>query len=527
MDQPTSPQTAVEAAPAAFAAVIYLAAFVTGAIVMSFEMLGSRYLNPYFGSGIYTWASLISTVLAALCVGYLIGGVAADRYPSAAVLGATVLIGSAYILVLPLFSEALMEFVLAAVDDVKAGSLAAAFTILFFPVTFLGMYSPFGIRLLLRSAQSSGRVSGTVYGISTLGSIIGTLGTTFYLIPAMGTRAITLTLGAAGILSGLVLIAAPKLRRVPAAAFALALALLLSVPQGRANDLVDAAIRAEMLKRPDGRVAHIETEYNDIFVTKRRNELTMSFQVKGYDYTESIANLRDPDDLPVRYTQMMTVSVIYPPEPKRVLMIGLGGGSISSYLGRFLPDTEIDTVEIDPGVVRAAKSYFGMKETARVRYLEGDGRVFLNRRKETWDLILVDAFHGGYVPFHLLTKEFYTLLKARLAPGGAIAFNVHDGTKLYASTLLTLRAVFPGLHLYPSGQGEVITVVTNEAAPDPDVLKQRAAAMQEKFRFRFALPELAARRTERENATQKGELLTDDFAPVNLYDTIGEKKRKK
>src|ERR1041385_5493268 len=105
----------------ASSAIIYLAAFVTGAIVMSFEMLGSRYLNPYFGSGIYTWASLISTVLAALCVGYFIGGYAADRYPSATILGATVLIGSAYILVLPLFSEALMETVLAAFDDAKAG----------------------------------------------------------------------------------------------------------------------------------------------------------------------------------------------------------------------------------------------------------------------------------------------------------------------------------------------------------------------------------------------------------------------
>src|SRR6266545_421843 len=102
---------------------IYLVAFVTGAIVMSFEMLGSRYLNPYFGSGIYTWASLISTVLAALCVGYFIGGLAADRYPYVAVLGATVLIGSAYILVLPTFSEPLMEFVLAGFDDVKTGSL--------------------------------------------------------------------------------------------------------------------------------------------------------------------------------------------------------------------------------------------------------------------------------------------------------------------------------------------------------------------------------------------------------------------
>src|SRR5258708_10846786 len=97
-----------QGASSTFRAIVYGGAFVTGAIVMSFEMLGSRYLNPYFGSGIYTWASLISTVLGALCAGYFIGGIAADRYPSAAVLGATVLIGSAYILVLPLFSEPML-----------------------------------------------------------------------------------------------------------------------------------------------------------------------------------------------------------------------------------------------------------------------------------------------------------------------------------------------------------------------------------------------------------------------------------
>jgi len=519
MDQRTSPPATTSALPAT----VYLAAFVTGAIVMSFEMLGSRYLNPYFGSGIYTWASLISTVLAALCVGYFIGGIAADRYPSARVLGAPVLIGSLYILVLPAFSEQLMEFVLAAFDDVRTGSLAAAFVILFFPVTFLGMYSPFGIRLLLRSAQSSGRVSGTVYGISTFGSIVGTLGTTFILIPTIGTRAITFTLGIAGVLSGLLLIAAPKARRA-----ALALALLaLTAPNARAEELIDSSIREEMLQQKDGRVARIETEYNDIFITKRRHELMMSFQLKGHDYTESIANLADFDDLPVRYTQVMTVGAVYPPEIKKVLMIGLGGGSISSYLGRFMPHVEIDTVEVDPGVITAAKKYFGMKETARVRYLEGDGRVFLNRRKETYDLILLDAFQGGYVPFHLLTKEFYALLKQRLAPGGAAVFNVHDGTKLYASTLMTLRSVFPSVHLYPSGQGEVATVVTAEPAPDDTTLTRRATALQEKYRFRFELPALLARRTEKSGAAQRGELLTDDFAPVNLYDTMGEKRKKK
>ena len=518
MDQTTGPR-----ASSAFAAAIYLVAFVTGAIVMSFEMLGSRYLNPYFGSGIYTWASLISTVLAALCVGYFIGGVLADRYPSVTVLGVTVLIGSVYILILPAFSERLMEFVLGAVNDVKTGSLVAAFVILFFPVTFLGMYSPFGIRLLLRSAQSSGRVSGTVYGVSTFGSIVGTLGTTFFLIPTIGTRAITLTLGLAGIASGLMLIVAPRMRR---SAFALALALL-AAPLARAEELIDPAVRAAILKRADGRLAHIETEYNDIFITKRGRQLTMSFQLKGFDYTESVANLSDPDDLPIKYTQVMTLGVVYPPAPKKILMIGLGGGSISSYLGRFLPEAQIDTVEIDPGVITAAKKFFGMKETARVRYLEGDGRVFLNRRKELYDLILVDAFHGGYVPFHLLTEEFYALVKQRLAPAGAAVFNVHDGTKHYASTLQTLRSVFPGVHLYPSGEGEMITVVTAEAAPNEATLASRAKALQERYRFRFELPALLARRTEKSGATQPGELLTDDFAPAALYDTIGEKRKKK
>jgi spermidine synthase len=421
--------------------------------------------------------------------------------------------------------------VLACFEDVKSGSLAAATAVLFFPVTFLGMYSPFAIRLLLHSAQRSGRVSGTVYGVSTAGSIVGTLGTTFFLIPAMGTRAITITLGVAGVLAGLVLVALPRLTRPRFGAQGIAvlmgaLALAWSAPDARPDDLVDEKIRGEMLARKDGQLAHIETEYNDIYITKRRAELTMSFQLKGWDYTESITNLKDPDDLPLKYTRNMTLGVLYPQETKRVLMIGLGGGSISTYLGRAMPELPIDTVEIDPGVVTAAKKYFGIRETDKVRYLEGDGRVFLNRRKDTYDLILVDAFHGGYVPFHLLTKEFYALLKQRLTPNGAAAFNVHDGTKLYASTLLTLASVFASVHLYPSGEGEVIAIATAAPAPDVETLAGRAALLQERHKFRFALPQLLERRSERKPA-QKGELLTDDFSPVNLYDTIGERRGRK
>jgi predicted membrane-bound spermidine synthase len=512
---------------AAAAVMIYAAAFVTGAIVMSFEMLGSRYLNPYFGSGIYTWAALISTVLFALTAGYFLGGTLADRTASLAVLALTVIVGSLYLLALPSFAQAILEFVLAGVDDIRAGSLIAALALMFFPVTFLGMYSPFAIRLLLRSAQRSGRVSGAVYGISTAGAIVGTLGTTFFLIPTIGSRAITLTLGALGLAAGLALLALARLHR-PAGSVLVVVALAVSMaPAGRADNLIDEAVRASMLERADGRLAHIETAYNDVFITKRRHQLVMSFQLKGWDYTESVSNLLDPDDLPLRYAQVMTIATIYPETARKILMLGLGGGSISTYLGRFMPEPAITTVEIDPGVITAAKTYFGLRETERMRYRAGDGRVFLSRNDELYDLILLDAYRGGYVPFHLLTREFYTLVKQRLTPGGAAAFNVHDGSKLYASTVKTLGEVFASLDLYPSGVGEVIAVAS--ASPlDPRTLERRAATLQERHGFRFPLPQILRRRLEQPRLQAvNGDVITDDFAPADVYDVIGKDARRR
>ena len=241
-------------------ATIYLAAFVTGAIVMSFEMLGSRYLNPYFGSGIYTWASLISTVLAALCVGYFIGGVAADRYPSARVLGATVLIGSAYILVLPAFSERCMEFVLGGLRRRDAPAASPP------PSRSCSSRSRFSA-CIRRSAsgcccarrKAPAAFPGTVYGVSTAGSIVGTLGTTFFLIPAIGTRAITFTLGIAGILSGLLLIAAAKAARRRACARASSRSLVAGRTRRGPDRSDDPRRNAQARRRPRSRISRPST----------------------------------------------------------------------------------------------------------------------------------------------------------------------------------------------------------------------------------------------------------------------------
>jgi predicted membrane-bound spermidine synthase len=495
-------------------------------------MLGSRYLAPYFGGGIYTWASLISTVLAALCVGYFLGGWLADRHPSPRVLGVTVAVGSAYLLVLPAFAEPVLQFLVSAIDDIRSGSLAAALAIVFFPVTFLGMYSPFAIRLLLHSRQNSGLVSGTVYGVSTAGSIAGTLGTTFFLIPLIGSRAITITLGVLGLLTALLLVAGARLRekqRASAAVFAVALvayALLLPVAAVRAEEPFDPEIRAAMLKRKNGLIAHVETVYNDIFVSKKESVLKMSFQWKGWEFPESEVNLSDPDDLPMLYSRAITIAAIYPQEIRRILILGLGGGAIPSYLGRFLPDATIDTVELDPGVIDIAKKYFGMRETAKSRIYAGDGRVFLNRHNEPYDLIVADAFTGSYIPFHLMTKEFYRLVRDRLAPHGVAAFNIIPGSKLYDSNIRTLKEVFANVDLYHSGDEEVIVICPLDPVADAEALTQKAFAAQDRYKFRFDVSKLVAERRIALPNELKGDLLTDDFAPVSVYDSAGRRYRR-
>jgi spermidine synthase len=512
-------------ASSTFRAVVYAGAFVTGAIVMSFEMLGSRYLNPYFGSGIYTWASLISTVLAALTVGYFAGGQLADRYPSPRVLGTAVLIGSTFILVLPSFSTLLLETLLDAIDDIKAGSLVSAFVLMFFPVAFYGAYSPFAIRLLLRSTNASGGVSGGVYAISTAGSIVGTLGTTFFLIPAIGTRTITFALGAAGVACGLALIAFPMRRPAAMMAALLGTSLLgsgvfMAVTPTQAAEIFD---RVVLLAREDGQLAHIEGQYNDIYVVKRGNELLMTARLKGWNYTESRINLADQDVIPANYLRMMTTALAYAPQVESILLVGLGGGVLTNYVGRFLPDARIDSVEIDPGVIDVAKTWFSVKETERMRVIGSDGRVFLNRNRNLHDVALIDAYIGGSVPFHLMTKEFYTLLKRRLTPGGAAVFNIHEPNRLFAVSVRTLQSVFATVDLYRSGFGEAAVVAT-DAPRAIEAVEERAAELQKKYGFRHSLPELLANRTELDPGA--GEVLTDDFAPVDVYVADGPQLKK-
>jgi hypothetical protein len=164
---------------------------VVGAVLMGFEMLGSRYLIPYFGGGINTWAGLISVVLCGLAIGYLVGGRLVDREASPRIIGIPVALAAAYLALVPPAADHVLRWVM---DTLGYGAVAILFAssiLLLVPFSLLGILSPAAVRLLIRSTEESGRVAGVVYGLSTIGNVFGVLFTTFLLIPTIGVRPIT------------------------------------------------------------------------------------------------------------------------------------------------------------------------------------------------------------------------------------------------------------------------------------------------------------------------------------------------
>ena len=188
-------------------------ALVLGFALMGFEMLGSRYLYPYFGGGINTWASLIATVLVALMAGYLIGGALVDRTMSPRLCGALLIVAGVYLFSIPLWVDHLFAGMLTTVGDGMAGIILAAAILLLLPLTLMSVFTPFAVRLLLTTVTVGGRLVGYVYGVSTVGNVLGTLVVTFALVPMFGSRALTMVFAAVTAACGLVMIACDRFLR--------------------------------------------------------------------------------------------------------------------------------------------------------------------------------------------------------------------------------------------------------------------------------------------------------------------------
>lgn len=181
--------------------------FLLGAALMAVEMAAIRMMTPYFGSAIEIWACMIATVMLSMMAGYYLGGGVADRAPRSEVLGGVVLAAGLYVLAVPFFAAPLLDWMLQNVGYDPPAALAASAALMFVPMTLLSFFSPFAVRLLLADAQHGGRVAGSVYSITTIGNVVGTLGAPLYLMRILGSRDIMLTFAAVVILCGAGLIA--------------------------------------------------------------------------------------------------------------------------------------------------------------------------------------------------------------------------------------------------------------------------------------------------------------------------------
>ena len=183
-------------------------AFVSGFIIMGIELLGGRILAPYFGSSIYVWGSIITVFMLSLSCGYLAGGRLSLKNPSLLRYGSFYLVSSVLLLPLVLWANTLMEAVFLRIEDPRYGSLVVSMLLFFLPTAVMGMIAPYSVRLLVSDRHSSGHVAGLLYFISTLGSALGTLGTSFYFVLWFEVNQILITMSvvmaAAGVVAMLV-----------------------------------------------------------------------------------------------------------------------------------------------------------------------------------------------------------------------------------------------------------------------------------------------------------------------------------
>jgi spermidine synthase len=267
-----------------------------------------------------------------------------------------------------------------------------------------------------------------------------------------------------------------------------------------------------------GRLDRRESQYNTVFVDRQGDYIAMRFGVNDQLFTESLYNPNDPDELPVTYTRYLTAALAYSAQARNILEIGLGGGRTASYLHDFIPGATVTCVELDPEVIALAQRYFAVRPDARLRLVERDGRIFTRAARDRYDLILVDAYRGTFVPFHLTTREFYRIVKSKLSPGGAMAQNISPDVLSLPDVTATMRAAFAHVDRYEA-QGNIVLVGYDGPAKTTAQLNARAAALQTSRPLRYPIPAMIARR-QADVPAGPGRVLTDDFAPVEYQGAV-------
>ena len=411
--------------------------FASGAVVMALEIATSRILTPVFGSTIYTWGSLIGVILSGLSLGYFLGGRISDNHPNFEKICGIVFSVGLFIVGIPFFASSVIDFSLKIMPVSQYTPLLATFLLLMLPSVLLGFVSPYVIKLGTKSLHKIGNISGNLYSIATVGSIFGTFLTVFVLIPNVSVHQIIFGLGIALIGSSLIgLKISPKI-------IAVVIIVILIVPWSSLS--VDTITHnGTLIFEKETLFSHMDIiEYGD----------NRSLYLDGLRH--SSMNIRDPLDLVIDYTEFFHLGMMFNPTAKDILFVGGGGFSGPKNFLALYPDTKIDVIEIDPDVIDAAKTYFNLEANPRLQIFNDDARKHLSMFDKKYDLIILDAYATNYVPYHLMTHEFFQTLEQRLEPNGVVVSNLlgsieGNNSPLVRSVYKTMLETFPVSYVFPT-----------------------------------------------------------------------------
>ena len=408
-------------------------AFVVGASSLGAEISAARLLAPYFGASTIIWANTIATVLVALSAGYAIGGRLADRRGDLRGLCAIVTTAGVLLAAVPFVAGPFLDFSVKAVGALSVGgvvgSLAAVLILIAVPVLLLGTVAPYVNRLALGSVADTGTVTGRLYAISTAGSLVGTFASALLLIPVLGTHRTFLVFAIA-----LTAVAVPGLQArrfllVPAVVCG-----LLAIPP--------VAIGADV--RGARVIFETETPYQYVRV------LEFGDGVRWLELNEGVAihSIYVPWSYLVGgYWDDFLVLPLAGERgiPRRIAILGNAAGTVARAYGHYYPQTRVDAVELDGELTTIGRRYFHLSGP-RLHLYTADARPWLAASTARYDAIFVDAYRQPYIPFYLLTREFFASVRTRLHAGGVVIVNVghlpgSDALEKVVSA--TLHSVFP------------------------------------------------------------------------------------
>lgn len=541
--------------------------FLAGAALMAYEIVGSRLLAPYFGNSTFVWGSLISVFLGALSAGYAIGGRIADRHPVPGALALILSLSALLVGATVLLAEPLQEWIIDVNLGLRLNPLVAS-VLLFGPASVLmGMVSPYAVRLRTGDMASLGRTAGSLYGLSTFGSIVGTLAASFWLVQSFGSEATVLAVGVVLAACALLTALAGRSRALVTGGAGVALACVgVLALAGTGGDQVGDEIRSAGSDfSPVFHAGGYQPQFTPAVGGTLRAKADSSYhrirvadypagefgsepaRVLHFDNSLQAAAALDADGDPIvtgppvfDYLRAFDLVPAIRPDATRVLLVGLGSGAAAMRLHELRPDLDIDVVEIDPKVVEFARKWFGYRDAengnARITTHVGDGRSWLAAQRDAkFDAIVLDTYFADSIPFHLTTREFLELARNRLAEGGIVSANLIGAVEGPRSELLrsmhaTWSTVFDDLAVFPVPSGdeldlEAFTNVAFFASADRGVLPARGGEAALIQAADLAVPAtsvlddglvaLLAARYVRELPHDGVPVLTDDLAPVD------------